>query len=91
MDILLLVYLATLSVTHTVRRRMAALVHHEFQNIWKQAVVALSEVLLRHLPGGTEGNREKISHDNRSAGRDLNPRYPKYEAGVLSTRPRLSV
>jgi hypothetical protein len=31
------------------------------------------------------------SQDNRSPSRDLNPGAPEYEAGVLTTRSRLSV
>jgi hypothetical protein len=29
-----------------------------------------------------------LSQDSRSSGRDLNPRTPEYEAGVLAIRPR---
>jgi hypothetical protein len=32
-----------------------------------------------------------LSHDSRSSGRDLKPRPPEYEAGVLTTQPRQSV
>jgi hypothetical protein len=38
------------------------------------------------LPGGTEESH-KLSQDNRSAGWDLNPGPPEYEAGVLTARP----
>jgi hypothetical protein len=41
------------------------------------------------LPGGTEGNYEKNSHDSQSPGQDMNPGPPGYEAGLL-TIPRRS-
>jgi hypothetical protein len=31
-----------------------------------------------------------FSKDSRSPGRDFNPRPPEYEAGVLTTRPRVA-
>jgi hypothetical protein len=41
------------------------------------------KALSQHLPGGNEGNHEKLSQDSRSPGPDLNPELPKYE-GVLT-------
>jgi hypothetical protein len=43
-----------------------------------------------NLPVGSEENHEK-PHDNRSAGRDLNPGPPEYDEGLLSIRPQRSV
>jgi hypothetical protein len=42
-----------------------------------------------HLPGGTEENHENLRQGIWSPGRDMNPGPPEYEAGVLTTRPRL--
>jgi hypothetical protein len=36
-------------------------------------------------------NHENLNQDSRPPGRDLNSAPPKYEAGVLTTQPRLSV
>jgi hypothetical protein len=66
-------------------------VNTELERICKVAVVAYLKVLSRHLPGRTEENHENLSQVSRSPVRDLNPGTPEYEAGVLSTRPRLSV
>jgi hypothetical protein len=65
-------------------------VNKELERKWKEAVVAQLTVLSRHLSGGTEENHEK-PHNSRSPGRDSNPGPPEYEAGVLTTRSRLSV
>jgi hypothetical protein len=43
--------------------------------------------VLSHLPGETEENKEDLSQDFRSLGRDLNPEPPEYEAGLLTIRP----
>jgi hypothetical protein len=43
------------------------------------------KVLYRHAPTGAEENHENFSQDSRSPGRDLNPRFPEYETGVLNT------
>jgi hypothetical protein len=51
-------------------------------------------LILRNYPGiRLEGLRQITitCQDCRSLGRDLNPGPPKYEAGVLATRPRRSV
>jgi hypothetical protein len=48
------------------------------------------KALSRHSPGGTEENHEK-RQSGLSPGRDLNLGSPEYEAGVLTTQPRLSV
>jgi hypothetical protein len=52
--------------------------------------VLIFKVLSRHLPGRTE-DHENLSQDSRSPGLYLNPGPPEYEAGGLTTRPRLSV
>jgi hypothetical protein len=44
----------------------------------------------RHLSDGTRENHEK-PQDSRSLGRNLKPRPPKYETGVLNTLLRRSV
>jgi hypothetical protein len=41
------------------------------------------KALSQHLPGGNEGNHEKLSQDSRFPGPDLNPELHKYE-GVLT-------
>jgi hypothetical protein len=50
---------------------------------------------LRYHPGicleGLRKDTETLSQYSRSPGRDLNPRPPEYEAGVLTTRPQRSV
>jgi hypothetical protein len=49
---------------------------------------------LRYYPGVCLENLRKtmknLSQDSRSPGQDLDPGPPKYEAGVLTTRPRRS-
>jgi hypothetical protein len=40
---------------------------------------------------GLKKTMKNLSQDSRSPGQDLNPRPPKYEAGVLTTQPRRSV
>jgi hypothetical protein len=47
-------------------------------------------VVSQHSPGRVEESRENIRQDSRSAGRDLNPGPPDYEAGMFLTRPRRS-
>lgn len=42
----------------------------------------------RHLFGGTKENHDHLSQDSRYPRRDLNPKPPKYEAGMLITRPQ---
>jgi hypothetical protein len=49
------------------------------------------KALSRHLHGGLRKNTKNLSQDSRSPGRDLNPGFPEYEAGVLATRLRRSV
>jgi hypothetical protein len=46
------------------------------------------KVLSQHLPGVTEENHKTSSQDSQSPGQGLNPLPPKYEAGVLTTRPQ---
>jgi hypothetical protein len=48
-------------------------------------------ILSYYLPGATEENHKNLSQDSRSPGQDLNPRSPKYKAGVLNTQPQCSV
>jgi hypothetical protein len=52
-------------------------------------------LILRSYPGIILDRLRKItknlSQDSRSLGQDLNPGPPKYEAGVLTTRSRLSL
>lgn len=55
--------------------------------IWKEA-------FLQYYPGiRLKGLRKTTNtcHDDQSPGRDLKPVPPKYEVGVLTTRPRRSV
>jgi hypothetical protein len=50
---------------------------------------------LRHYPGiylkRLRKIMEKLSQDRRSPDRDFKPGPPEYEAGMLTTRPRLPV
>jgi hypothetical protein len=48
------------------------------------------KLLSRHEPRRTEETYEK-PQASRSTGRELNPRPPEYDAGVLTTQPRRSV
>jgi hypothetical protein len=57
----------------------------------QEAAVDCFKTLSRHLPGGTEKNRENLSKDNQSPGRDWKPEPPEYGARVLTTGPRRSV
>jgi hypothetical protein len=60
----------------------------ELKRIWK-------EVFVRYYPGtclkALRKSTENLSHDSRSAGRDLYPGPPESEAGVLTTLHRHSV
>jgi hypothetical protein len=49
------------------------------------------KVASQHSIGGTEENHDNVSQDSLSLGRNLNPRPPEYEAGVLTARPRRAV
>jgi hypothetical protein len=63
-------------------------VNDELGSMWKEAVTSQFKVLSWHLPGGTEGKKMKnLSQDSRSLGRYSNPGSPKYETGVLTTKP----
>jgi hypothetical protein len=53
--------------------------------------MTLFKVPSRQLPGGTEKNHEKLSQDKGPPSRSSNLGPPKYEAEVLTTRPRRSV
>jgi hypothetical protein len=52
-------------------------------------------IILRYYPGiGLEELRKttkNLNQDSRFPGRDLKPGPTEYEAGVLTTRPRLSI
>jgi hypothetical protein len=65
-------------------------VNDEIERIVRERQSPNFKVLSRHSLGGTEGNQEK-PQDIPSPGRDMNPGSPKYEARVLTTRPRYSV
>jgi hypothetical protein len=43
------------------------------------------------MPGGTEKTTKTLRQDIQSLGLHLNSEPPKYEAGVLTIRPQLSV
>jgi hypothetical protein len=51
----------------------------------------LIKALSRHVPRRTKENHNKPQSDRWFPGRDLNPGPPKYETGVLITRPRHSI
>jgi hypothetical protein len=52
-------------------------------------------LILRYYPGirleVLRKTTKDLSQDSRYTGRELNPETPKYEPGVLTTRPRRSV
>jgi hypothetical protein len=59
-----------------------------------ERICNLCDLILKYYSGiRLEGLRKTTipSMDSRSPGRDLNPGPPKYEAGMLTTGPRLSV
>jgi hypothetical protein len=62
--------------------------------IGKDLEVSDLGLIVRLYPGirldGLRKTTKSRSQDKRSPGRDLNPRPPEYEAGVLTTRPRRS-
>jgi hypothetical protein len=51
----------------------------------------LIQITIRAFSWRIEENHKKLSRDNRSSGRDLNPRFLEYEMGLLITRRRRSV
>jgi hypothetical protein len=55
-------------------------VNDELVRIWKEAVVAIRLEILRK-------KTKYFRQDNRSWGRNMNSGPPRYEAGVLTTRP----
>jgi hypothetical protein len=48
-------------------------------------------VLFQHSPGGLRKTTNTLNQDSQSLGRNLKPGPSEYEAGVLTTVPRLSV
>jgi hypothetical protein len=52
-------------------------------------------LILRNYPGicleGLRKTRQNLSHDSRSPGQGLKLRLHEFEAGVLTTLPRLSL
>jgi hypothetical protein len=50
-------------------------------------------ILFLHLPGGggLRKTTRNSSQDRLFSDRYLNPRFPEYEVGLLTTSPRLSV
>jgi hypothetical protein len=56
-------------------------------DLWITLYIKITEF----SPGRTEENNENLSQDSRYPGQDLNPEPPKYEAWMLTIRPRLSV
>jgi hypothetical protein len=54
------------------------------ERIWKEAVVALFQVLSRHLPGWTEENHKKPQTGQPVFEPRYKPRNPKHEAAVTS-------
>jgi hypothetical protein len=53
--------------------------------------VALTKILPGIRLEQLRKTTKNLSQDRRSAGRDLNPGAPEYEARLLATRPRRSV
>jgi hypothetical protein len=48
-----------------------------------EAAVSIFESLSQHFLGMTELNHEKGSQRSRSQDKNLNPRRPEYEAGLV--------
>jgi hypothetical protein len=67
-----------LSVDHREERRIMS---NELEIMWKGAIVT-QFMYPRIRIKGTEKSHAQ-PQDSRSSGRDLNPRPPEYEAGVL--------
>jgi hypothetical protein len=61
------------------------------ERIWKEVVVALFRVISHDVVVVPKKTTEILRQDSPSADRDLNPRFPKYEAGVVTTLPRCLV
>jgi hypothetical protein len=53
--------------------------------------MAYLKVLWHYFPGGTEGEHEAVSQDNRTAGRKSNLGYTEYESVALTATPRLQI
>jgi hypothetical protein len=62
---------------------------------WKGFEMELSWLILRYYSGirveRPSKTTDSLNQDSRSPGRNLNPRCSQQEAGVLTTRPQLSV
>jgi hypothetical protein len=56
---------------------------NELERIWNEMFVALFKEQSQCKPGTTEENRENLSPDGWSSGRDFNPGPPEFEAGLL--------
>jgi hypothetical protein len=54
-------------------------INDELERIWKEAVLALFQVLSQHLTGELRKLMENLSQDSQSPGRDLNLGPPKYK------------
>jgi hypothetical protein len=58
-------------------------VNNELKSIWKETVVALFELLSRHLSEGTKKTHKETSQDSQYPGRDSNRATPEYEPEPL--------
>lgn len=54
----------------------------------QEAVMRRSEVLVQHLPTGTDENQEAPLIEYQHPSQDLNPGFREQEAGVYETSPR---
>jgi hypothetical protein len=59
------------------------LINNELERVWKEAVLALLQVLPQHLPGGTDKTTKTLIQD-KFTGRDFNWMPLKHEAGGAS-------
>jgi hypothetical protein len=60
-------------------------VNNELDRVWKEAVMALFEVLSWHLPEGLRKTTKDLGQNSWSPGRDLNPGPPEYKGGVFTS------
>jgi hypothetical protein len=85
----IMVYLRTLSTAQATQRWMVGwFMHNELVMIGRN----MSWYNSRYYPGicleGLRKGTKSLSQDSRSPGRDFKPGFPKYKAGMLTTRPR---
>jgi hypothetical protein len=79
----------TLLTAQFTQRRKKERVNDEVERTWKETIMASFKVLSQHFSGGIEENQDIFNQRRRSLGQDSNQGSPKYETGILATRPLL--